>query len=292
MFGFINLNKPLGLTSHDCVYQVRRILKLKRVGHGGTLDPAASGVLPIAVGKATRLLRFLPQDKVYRAVIRLGVRTATDDLEGKILQQQPVPSLRLEEVEPYLKRFRGAIEQIPPAYSAIQQDGKRLYELARAGKEVKAAARKVEINNIEVLGWNPGEYPELELMIACGSGTYIRAIARDLGAALNVGGTLAALKRTRSCGLELADSISLEQVAASQLIDPTQVLGNLKVITLNEFEAKRWCHGQTIAYQQIQPEDQIVQVKDNQGNFLGISKLVLEQDKLWLAPEIVVASFG
>ncbi len=292
MFGFINLNKPLGLTSHDCVSQIRRLLKLKRVGHGGTLDPAASGVLPIAVGKATRLLRFLPQDKVYRAVIRLGVRTATDDLEGEILQQQPASSLRLEEVEPYLKRFRGTIEQIPPAYSAIQQDGKRLYELARAGKEVKAAARKVEINNIEVLGWYPGEYPELELMIACGSGTYIRAIARDLGAALNVGGTLAALKRTRSCGLELADSINLEQVAASQLIDPAQALGNLKTLTLNEFEAKRWCHGQRISYQQIQPEDQVVQVQDNQGKFLGISKLVLEQDQLWLAPEIVVASFG
>ncbi|HEY9875793.1 MAG TPA: tRNA pseudouridine(55) synthase TruB, partial [Candidatus Obscuribacterales bacterium] len=130
----MNLNKPAGMTSHDCVARVRRLLRLKRVGHGGTLDPAVTGVLPIAVGKATRLLQFLRQDKAYRGTIRLGLRTTTDDLEGEVIATQPVTNLSLDAVKFALEQFQGIIQQVPPSYSAIQVQGKRLYDLARAGE--------------------------------------------------------------------------------------------------------------------------------------------------------------
>lgn len=157
--GFLNLNKPFGWTSHDCVARVRKLLRLKRVGHGGTLDPAATGVLPIALGKATRLLPYLPGEKVYQATIRFGVRTTTDDLEGEIINSQPAFGLDLPEVKAALCQFLGKIEQIPPSYSAIQVGGKRLYDLARQGEVVTAPARTVEILQTEVLDWRPGIFP-------------------------------------------------------------------------------------------------------------------------------------
>ncbi|MBD0336189.1 MAG: tRNA pseudouridine(55) synthase TruB, partial [Cyanobacteria bacterium Co-bin13] len=141
MQGFLNLNKPAGLTSHDCVARVRRLLQTKKVGHGGTLDPAAQGVLPIAVGRATRLLPYLASGKAYQAVIRFGLITATDDLEGDILHQQPAPDLSLAQIQAVLPQFLGQIEQVPPRYSAIQVDGQRLYDLARKGQAVEAPLR-------------------------------------------------------------------------------------------------------------------------------------------------------
>ena len=157
--GFLNLNKPFGLTSHDCIARVRRLVRLKRVGHGGTLDPTATGVLPIALGKATRLLQYLQQDKAYHATIRLGVRTTTDDLEGEVVARHSAPELMLENVKVLLPLFVGKIQQIPPVYSAIQVKGRRLYDLARAGVEVEVPVREVEVYGIEVLAWRPGEFP-------------------------------------------------------------------------------------------------------------------------------------
>src|SRR6478672_6237294 len=212
--GFLNLNKPTGMTSHDCVAKVRRLLKQKRVGHGGTLDPAATGVLPLAIGRATRLLQFLRSDKAYRATVRLGVRTTTDDLEGETLSAEAAPELALESVRAALPQFVGQLQQIPPAYSAVQVEGRRLYSLARAGEAIEVQARAVEVYGIEVLDWRSGDFPELDLAIACGPGTYIRAIARDLGEVLGVGGTLAALTRSESCGLTLADSLSFADLEA------------------------------------------------------------------------------
>ncbi|HBQ98966.1 MAG TPA: tRNA pseudouridine(55) synthase TruB, partial [Cyanobacteria bacterium UBA11691] len=167
-FGFLNLNKPPGYTSHDCVARVRRLLHTKRVGHGGTLDPAAVGVLPIAVGKATRLLQFLPQDKGYQATIKFGLRTETDDLEGEAIESQPVPDLSLESIQLVLSQFQGKIEQIPPIYSAIQVGGKRLYKLARQGEVVQVPARTVDVYDLQILDWRPGDFPELDVAIACG----------------------------------------------------------------------------------------------------------------------------
>jgi tRNA pseudouridine55 synthase len=296
--GFLNLNKPVGLTSHDCVAKVRRLLRLKRVGHGGTLDPAAMGVLPIALGKATRLLQYLPQDKAYRATIRLGVRTTTDDLEGEIISTQPGNDLTLDEVSSAIRQFEGTIQQVPPMYSAIQVQGRRLYDLARAGETAEVPVRTVEIYQIQVLDWRPGEFPELDVAIACGSGTYIRAIARDLGDVLNTGGTLAALTRTRSAGFDLTDSLTFEELEAQlqqnifQPVPPTTALQHLAAVTLPAQDAHRWCLGQRLFWNNtsIDNSTQPLRVHHENGDFLGIGQVIDFEDGRSLAPVMVFAS--
>lgn len=300
MQGFLNLNKPFGLTSHDCVARVRRLLRQKRVGHGGTLDPAATGVLPMAVGRATRLLQYLSHQKAYRATIRFGVVTATDDLEGEVIRQTPAPDLTLAQVQQVLPQFEGKIEQIPPSYSAIQVGGKRLYDLARSGQTVEAPARWVEVHQIQVVDWRSGEFPELEVEIACGTGTYIRSIARDLGAVLGTGGTLAALLRTASSGFELSESLTLDQVADQvevgqlALVPPLVALKHLPSLILADAEAKRWSQGQRIdwetltdapAFQTLESQPCVIQQTDRQ--FLGIGQAIAAQQGNLLIPKLV-----
>ncbi|WP_413161296.1 tRNA pseudouridine(55) synthase TruB [Capilliphycus salinus ALCB114379] len=296
MQGFLNLNKPAGWTSHDCVARVRRLLKLKRVGHAGTLDPAAVGVLPLAVGKATRLLQFLPAQKAYRATIRFGMTTTTDDLEGETLTTQNVAELNLEQIRTILPKFLGKIEQIPPRYSAIQVDGKRLYDLARQGKAVEVPKRTVEVFQLDVLGWNCGEFPELQLAITCGAGTYIRSIARDLGEMLHTGGTLAHLVRTHSSGFDLTESLTIEVLESQikqgtfQLIPPSTALKHLEAITLSSVEdAKRWCQGQAVVCQAENTTNSIFRVYHPEGLFLGLGQTVLLDSQTVLKPQIVLA---
>jgi tRNA pseudouridine55 synthase len=296
-FGLINLNKPAGWTSHDCVAKVRRLLRIKKVGHGGTLDPKATGVLPIAFGKATRLLQFMPDPKAYRAFVRFGVQTTTDDLEGEIIGKQDAVSLKLEQVKLHLAQFIGNIEQIPPAYSAIQQDGKRLYELARAGKMVDVPSRRVDVFDIEVINWYAGEHPEVELGISCGGGTYIRAIARDLGLAVGTGATLAALERTLSCGLSLDTSLTLEELD-NQLqqgtftpISPDVALSHLNAVILPGDTAQRWCQGQRIAnWDSDASLTEFLRVYDADNQFLGIGEMREHQNTLVLAPKVVLSA--
>jgi tRNA pseudouridine55 synthase len=287
MHGFLNLNKPFGWTSHDCVAKVRKLLRLKRVGHAGTLDPAATGVLPIAVGKATRLLQYLPGNKAYNATIRFGMQTTTDDLQGEVISSRACPELKLEDIKNLLPQFLGKIEQIPPIYSAIQIDGKRLYDLARQGIAVEAPVRTVEIFGIDILDWHPSEFSELKVSISCGAGTYIRSIARDLGAALDVGGTLAALQRTASSGFDLASSVSIDALEAQlqtlQLISPDAPLQYLSEISLLEEEAKKWRQGQRIAKQINQTNSHYLRVHGADGLFLGIGEI---KDEL-LVPTMV-----
>ena len=300
MQGFLNLNKPAGWTSHDCVAKVRRLLRLKRVGHGGTLDPAATGVLPIALGKATRLLQYMQQDKAYKATVRLGVRTTTDDLEGEVIATQSAAGLTLELVKGFLKQFEGTIQQVPPMYSAIHIKGKRLYDLARAGEVVEVPERTVEVETIEVLDWRGGEFPEIDLAIACGPGTYIRSIARDLGDALETGGVLAALTRTRSSGFDLADSLTLEELTQQleqslfQPVSPSVALGHLASVTLSADQARRWCLGQRISgddtlakISTLENSTSPVQVYHEDGSFLGIGKVISSTSGVLLAPQMV-----
>src|SRR6185295_2679472 len=194
MHGFLNIDKPAGMTSHDVVARIRRFTRQRRVGHAGTLDPAATGVLVVAIGAATRLIEYV-QDattKRYHAVVRLGVTTATDDAEGEVLASTPVPDLGAPAIERVLDGFRGPIMQVPPMYAALHHEGRRLHELARAGIVVERPARPVTIEQLDLLDWTP---PLLTLDILCGKGTYIRALARDLGAALGCGAHLQALRR-------------------------------------------------------------------------------------------------
>lgn len=284
--GFLNLHKPAGWTSHDCVAKVRRLLGTKKVGHGGTLDPAATGVLPIALGRATRLLNFLPGDKAYRAVIRFGLTTATDDLEGAVLTATPVPTLTEAAAIAPLTQFLGPLSQIPPQYSAIQVQGQRLYDLARRGQTVAVPARAVTVHRIEPLHWQPGEFPELTVAIACGPGTYIRSIARDWGAVLGVGATLASLVRTHSSGFDLADSLTLETlegaIAAGTFtpIAPGVALRHWPALTLGPDVAQRWRQGQKVpiaetALAALAPGD-TVRIVTETGAFLGISAIAFD----------------
>jgi len=296
--GFLNLYKPVDWTSHDCVAKVRRLLKLKKVGHGGTLDPAACGVLPIALGRATRLLQFLPEDKAYRAVIRFGVVTDTDDLEGTELLAQPVPDLNEAVAIAPRSQFVGTITQIPPRYSAIQVEGKRLYDLARKGKEVEVPQRTVTVHQITPVQWQPGAFPELTVDIACGAGTYIRSIARDWGAALGTGATLAGLTRTRSSGFTLDTSLTLEQVETAlttqtfTAIAPAVMLRHLPAIVLPTALARRWQHGQKIGYDGFaEPPvlEQPYSVWDDSNTFLGITEVAIAPDtsEIRLLPKVV-----
>lgn len=306
--GFLNLCKPAGFTSHDCVAKVRRLTRCKRTGHGGTLDPAAIGVLPIALGPATRLLQFLPGAKSYAATVRLGITTTTDDLEGEVLTAQSpeaLTSLTLEAISSQISQFIGQIRQIPPQYSAIQVDGQRLYDLARQGKTVEVPERQVQVDRISIEAWRPGTEPELDLTIDCGPGTYIRSIARDLGAALGVGGTLAHLKRTASGGFTLEDSLTLEQLEGAigqgwQPIDPALGLAHLPTVTLAEAAVKRWFFGQAIALSEWPPTpsggeslkqeqtDPITRVLDQSGRLLGVGALTTGEAGPLLAPRVVL----
>ncbi len=297
-YGLINFYKPLGWTSHDCVAKVRRLLRQKRVGHGGTLDPAATGVLPIAVGQATRLIQFLPEDKAYVGRVRLGWITDTDDLEGAVIAQTDASAVTLAQVEAQLPQFQGTIQQFPPRYSAIQIEGKRLYDRARQGEVFEVPLRTVTVHHIQVLSWQPGDSeraPEIELAIACGPGTYIRSIARDLGAALGVGGTLASLVRTKSCGLALGESLTLEELEARRevgelaLLDPAIALQHLEAICLTPALVQRWFYGQRLPIERS-PSPHPVRVEDEAGSLLGIGELCLGQNGCpILAPKLVLS---
>ncbi|MGL5082525.1 MAG: tRNA pseudouridine(55) synthase TruB [Microcoleaceae cyanobacterium] len=293
MQGFLNLNKPADWTSHDCVAKVRRLVRLKQVGHAGTLDPTATGVLPIALGKATRLLQFLPSEKAYRAKIRFGVTTTTDDLAGEELTHQPVPGLTLEQVRPMLPQFLGVIQQVPPRYSAIHVQGKRLYDLARTGEEVEIPTRTVEIFGIEPLNWQPGDFPELEISITCGAGTYIRSIARDLGEKLNVGATLAALIRTESSGFPLATSLTLADLETRanagtfQPISEAEALKHVKAIALAPDKARRWSQGQQVQCDYRELCQLPVRVYGQDGQFLGIGQVNCSDQGVLLVPQVV-----
>ncbi len=252
MHGFLNIDKPLGLTSHDVVARVRRLVgRTVKVGHAGTLDPAASGVLPVAVGQATRLIEYLTDArKGYRAQVALGSTTTTDDAEGEVLTQQPVPPLSRAALEAALHPLRGAILQVPPMYAALHHAGKRLYELARAGEVVERAPRPVTIYRLALLDWQP-ERALLTLDVACSKGTYIRALARDLGQALGCGAHLAGLQRTfvGSFTLDTAVPLAVLQAApsvASALLPPDVAVADWHALTLTAAQVQDVVHGKPL----------------------------------------------
>ncbi len=275
--GFLVLDKPAGLTSHACVGRVRRAYGLKRVGHGGTLDPAVTGVLPIALGAATRLLPYLSGDKAYRGIVQLGLTTSTDDLEGEVLSRGPVPALGEAALEAALAPFRGSIEQVPPQVSAVHVDGQRAYARVRRGERLELAARPVTLHSLELLGWDPGT-GQLELELRCSAGTYVRALARDLGAALGCGGALARLRRTEALGFSLEQAMPLEALKASAppaLLDPLLPLAGLAQHRLTPAEQNGWRCGRApalAAHLAGLTADTPVVVLDPDGNLAGMAR--------------------
>lgn len=210
MHGILLIDKPAGMTSFDVVRQVRRICRNKKVGHAGTLDPLATGVLPVAIGDGTKILQFLlAEDKSYRATLRFGITTDTLDAEGQVLQQRPVSAEDFARVDAICQQFRGEIEQIPPMYSAIKQAGIPLYKLARKGQTVARVARKVQIDRLEIIA---RQFPELTFEVDCSKGTYIRTLAADMGEALACGAHLTALRRLRCGRFSIAECLTLEEL--------------------------------------------------------------------------------
>lgn len=244
-FGFLNIYKTKGMTSHDVVACVRRIVHIKQVGHTGTLDPFAEGVLPVCLGKATRLIEFLDDDKEYLAVVQLGKSTTTYDLEGEITFQSE-KKVTANEVSQAIKNFEGEIQQLPPIYSAIKVNGKKLYDYARHGENVEIKPRKVTIKKIELVSFDENNQ-SAEILVACSKGTYIRSIAYDLGQNLGTGGYLTKLTRTKAGKFTLNNSICLEdlekQFSPSQLINPLTML-DLPRIEMNSIEIEKVSHGQ------------------------------------------------
>lgn len=244
LFGILNINKPKGITSFDVIASLRKILNMKQIGHSGTLDPIAQGVLAICVGDATRIIEFLPSDKSYRAFAKLGFTTNTYDLEGEITSQKEV-AVTKEQLEIALAEFSGEIEQIPPIFSAIKIKGKKLYEYARKNEEVEIPKRKVTVYKIEFLDFINGENPVVVFDIDCSSGTYIRSIIHDLGQKLGCGATMIDLIRTKTSGLELANSQNLDEITTenAKFIDPLKEL-SLKEIEISQEQLEKIKMGQ------------------------------------------------
>lgn len=276
MNGVLVVDKPKGPTSSDVVQVVRRALKVKKAGHTGTLDPMATGVLAICLGDATRIAQVLTEgDKAYDATLKLGVTTDTLDAEGRVLETRPVPPLSAEVLDPVLAKFRGTQRQTPPMYSAIKKDGKRLYELARAGEEVEREARTVTVH---ALSLNDFSADSLSLSVTCSKGFFVRTLAADLGEALGCGAHLTALRRTKSGPFSIARAIPLQDIVdrgadavAGQLAGLDEALEFLPEVRTSAAEAERVLHGGLVEL--ARPDCALVRVTDPSGKVLALAEV-------------------
>ena len=249
--GIVLVDKPAGITSFSVLRRLKRILNIRKMGHGGTLDPAASGLMVVAIGKATRLLPyFLGGDKAYDADIRFGQRTRSDDAESEVIEEAPWTHIQRADIEAALEKFRGNVMQVPPAFSALHVDGKRAYELARKDVEVRLDPRPVTFYGFDILSY---EAPVLRLHVACSGGTYIRSLARDLGMALGSCAHLCGLRRTQSSAFHLENAIELEKIddvsqVIEKIISPFDVMDKLPAIELENVQCSRMLQGQRFSY--------------------------------------------
>jgi len=252
--GFLVINKDKGCTSHDCVKQIRKLLNIKKVGHTGTLDPEVTGTLPIAIGSATRFIQYLPQEKTYIGQIKLGLRTNTDDIHGKIINQKSWPKMNVEKLDQYLNKFRGLIKQIPPKVSSVHVNGERAYKKSLNDENFELAPREVKIDELNLIKWDQIN-GIIEIKIKCSAGTYIRAIARDLGQILNSEGCLLELKRISACGFDEQNSIKISDMEkekskknTTNFIIPTiSALSHITTFVLDkEEEINFWQTGRAI----------------------------------------------
>lgn len=229
MNGVLNVDKPAGMTSHDVVARVRRLARIKRVGHAGTLDPDATGVLLVCLGPATRLSDYLADEgKNYRATLALGATTTSEDASGDVLTRADASGVSEQDLASILPRFVGDVSQVPPMVSAVHHEGRRLYELAREGVTVERAARTIRIDGIKLLNFMPGEAAQAALDVSCGKGTYIRTLCADIGAALGVGGHVATLRRTRVGAFYVEKAVPLAELTEESLpgllVSPSEAL--------------------------------------------------------------------
>jgi len=293
VFGFLNIDKPSGMTSHDVVARVRRLCRNSigktKVGHAGTLDPMATGVLVICLGYGTRLSEYAMQStKQYRATVHLGIETDTYDAEGETLAKKDASHVTLEDVKAAIQPYIGDIQQLPPMYSAIKKDGKKLYELAREGVEIEREARPVTIHAIDIVSW---DNPTIVLDVTCGAGTYIRSLAHDIGEQLDTGAHLSGLIRTRSGAFSVDDAVVLDELLESEtwqesIISPGNALKDWNSIQLSDHESAEIRLGRYISKNDdvsdnlvmaYMPDGHLLAVLENHGNQWKPHKVFLPQ---------------
>lgn len=288
MTGIICINKDKDITSFGVVAKVRGITREKKAGHTGTLDPMATGVLPVMLGGATRFLDYLPDsDKGYRAGFMLGKTTDTLDITGAVTGEYEV-SVTDEQVRNVLEKFRGVISQVPPMYSAVSVDGKRLYDLARQGIEVERQARQVEIKKLELVGFENGEYT---IDVVCTKGTYIRTLIDDIGRELGCGAVMTSLTRTLAMGFTLEDSVTLDELQRRRdeglpfddiVMDIEKMFEPYDRVFVSEAQSKRFSNGGALALERIRKKltDGIYRVYSPDGLFLGLGECSTEKQEL------------
>jgi tRNA pseudouridine55 synthase len=293
--GLLNIDKPRGITSHDVVARVRKLAGQRRVGHAGTLDPLATGVLVVALGQATRLIEYImPARKQYRATVRFGEATDTLDTEGRVVARSDPSGLTEIWLRAALPAFVGEIEQVPPVFSALKQGGKPIYKRARAGQAVAVEPRRVHIYAINWIAWEP---PDLTVDVVCSTGTYIRALARDLGEAVDVPAHLAGLVRTASGNWRLVDAVPLAVLEQADQTDPMawqqylyppdQALAHLQKVFLDEETAARVRRGRQVELnvlagpESLGEEAQLVRAYTAAEEFLAVLTQIEPGDKLW-----------
>ena len=272
MNGIVIIDKPAGWTSQDVVSKLRGALHTKRIGHGGTLDPMATGVLPVFVGRATRGVEFFEHaEKTYETTLRLGLTTDTEDISGTVLIEQDA-FVTGDQLEQVLQQFRGEILQVPPMYSALKINGKKLYELARAGKEVQRQPRPVTIHELTLLGM---EADGIHLRVRCSKGTYIRTLCKDIGQALGCGGCMAALRRVQAGEYTAEEAVTLEQLLNAEdkaqfLRSVDSMFRNYPAVTLTEKQEMRCRNGNSFT---LGIADGTYRAYSQSGEFLALSKV-------------------
>jgi len=277
--GIILLDKRLGVSSNRALQEVRRLFNANKAGHTGSLDPLATGLLPLCFGEATKVSAMMLDDnKRYQVVVKLGLMTDTGDSEGQVIQQKPVPELSLDGIERCLQHFTGEIDQVPPMYSALKLNGKKLYELAREGITVERKARRITIFELKLLDRT---VDTLTLDVACSKGTYIRSLAEDIGHQLGCGGTVVELRRTQAGQFKIADAVTIEQLQIMDLnqltdclLDVDKPLETIPKIELSSRQAILIKHGQQIDSEQ-KPMSGMVRMYSEQV-FLGLGEMLLD----------------
>ena len=310
-FGFVVIDKPAGLTSHDCVSRLRKVFGIRKIGHSGTLDPLVTGVLPIAIGNATRLISYLQGSKAYEGVIQLGATTNTDDIEGKIIKSKIWPLINKNDLNSFLENFRGNILQKPPIFSSVHINGERAYKKARKGEKFDLDPKKVIINKLNLMSWSQSK-GELLIHVECSTGTYIRSLARDIGETIGCGGYLKSLRRTKAFDFNESHSVSLPERAEfyAEINKPKVLAPNIFLQHMSSYklisdeEITSWRSGRKICVKNnIESLKEVkknecedtsfnsknILIYDKKNKILGVADL---DEKFKLQPKVVFNAIG
>ncbi len=310
-FGFVVIDKPPGLTSHDCVNRLRKVFGIKKIGHGGTLDPSVTGVLPIAIGNATRLISYLQGSKAYTGIVQLGTTTSTDDKQGEIIRSQDWPIINNSNLNQILDKFRGEISQKPPLFSSVHLKGERAYKKARRGEKFELTPKNITINKLKLISWSQNK-GELVVDVDCSKGTYIRSLARDIGQIIGCGAYLKKLHRRKAYSFNENHSVLLPEKLEfypenlkPKILKPNNFLQHLSSFNLSsEKELTNWRLGRKINFQNkieslnlaaknknenTRSDHESILVFDHKNNIAGIGNL---GESFTIKPKVVFNAIG